>query len=276
MAHSIPVAVAVEEDDAAIGEEVEPPPIQRYVVGPVADDLLYRAIPNILKGFKQGFENQGPIRFAKIPIIGPPGTISSVFLSSRVYGNPDDKAFYTKPMMFLPTDMYKLFLILSDDSKFSSQQLVVVIKRTFKAYGEQYYSMGFVPVKDNTEKRFVFTLSSPHEKFTTVADMNLQESYALHDFERLGSRAVALNDIVSDYDICLKKSSETNTPVYALNSYQPTYYGLEYNSLTGFKTVFKIPRQRLRPFRNVFSMIVTGKMKKKNKKNNKTQKKRIK
>jgi len=305
---SIPVAVAVgdEEDDgvfpedAAIGEEVEENFGKRSVLRTikyVTDDLLYHALPNTLKGYEYGVErrSRSPLRFAKRPIIGQPGTINSVFQPyERVrprnykYEVPSRNIFYSRMMLFLPTDMYKLFLILPDNSNFSTQQLVVVIRRMphmvkekrngkdieFETHGIQYYSMGFVPLKYMDES--IFSLSSPHVKFTTVKDMRSQTKYALHDFKPLEDRAKALNDIVSDYDFCVKNSPTKNTTVYAFNSHEVIHYGFEYNSLTGFKTVFKIPSKRLHTVRNSITMFATGKMKKKNKKNNKTQKKRIK
>lgn len=302
-AHSIPEAVAVGEDegvfpdDAAIGEEVEENFGKRSVLSSikhVTDSLLYHELPNTLKGYQDGVErrSRSPIRFAKRPIIGEHGTINSVFQPyervrrrNQTYEVPSRNIFYTRMMVFLPTDMYKLFLILPDNSNFSTQHLVVVIRRMphivqeeqkykdikFEKHGIQYYSMGFVPLKYMDTS--LFSLSSPHEKFTTVKDMRSHERYALHEFKLLEGRAKALNDVISDYDFCVKNSPTKNTPVYAYNSHELIHYGFEYNSLTGFKTVFKIPSKRLHTVRNAITMFATGKLKKKK---NKTKKKRIK
>jgi hypothetical protein len=211
-------------------------------------------------------------------------TIHSVFDILRFLKKEDTRAIglsnlsFNVHINFLPTDKYKLFLILPENNDFLPQQLVVVIDRQnldgTPKHVHEYYSMGFVPYRDGLHT--YFSLSSPHKDFRTIAEMESKKVYTLHDFKPLGNLADELNEVVDNYNVCVRSSNLTNPVIHAFDQFKMIHYGFEYNSLTGFKTVFKIPSKRLHTVRNAITMFATGKMKKKNKKNNKTQKKRIK
>jgi hypothetical protein len=174
------------------------------------------------------------------------------------------------PMEFLPTDQYQLFLIEANTKmdRIKVQHFVVVIKRSYVRRGgsrasdimysphpDKFYSMGF-----GSGPLDQFVLESPDPFFKKRTDLTTLGAYALHEFQALGGYADSLNELISEYTLGGYTKFSTGTGYFSVHSSQRKKYSSTGNMcLTGFDSIFPIPREKLKNLERLCYFVSTGK-----------------
>jgi len=182
------------------------------------------------------------------------------------------------PLEFLPTDQYQLFLIEVDTKldRVKVQHFVVVIKRSYvprrgggrasdviySPHPDQVFSMGF-----GSGPMGQFVLESPDPFFKKRTDLETLGAYALHEFRPLGEYADPLNALVSEYTLGGFTKFSSGTGYFSVHLSQLKKYSSTGNMcLTGFDSVFPIPREKLKRLERLCYYVSTGKTRRRKRK----------
>lgn len=175
------------------------------------------------------------------------------------------------PIEFLPTDQYQLFLIEVDTKmdRIKVQHFVVVIRRSYllRRGGSRASDIMYSPHKDNLYSMGFgsgpidqFVLESPDPFFKKRTDIETLGAYALHEFRPLGEYADPLNRLIDEYTLGGYTKFSSGTGYFSVHSSQRKKYSSTGNMcLTGFDSIFPVPREKLKRLERLCYFVSTGK-----------------